>query len=125
MLGASDQIDWFSDKLAYSIDYWGTLFDSWSDTPRTVDGLSKKLAELRSERKELSDELKEVNRTFKEYEGIDVDSLLPINPLGRSENELFNLNSDFGRLTKQLDELDAEIARQQKTLQHHANWHEL
>ncbi|ELB1089300.1 hypothetical protein AB3D14_003432 [Vibrio alginolyticus] len=114
VLGASDQIDWFSDKLAYSIDYWGTLFDSWSDTPRTVDGLSKKLSELRSERKELSDELKEVNRTFKEYEGIDVDSLLPINPLGRSENELFNLNSDFGRLTKQLDELDAEIARQQK-----------
>ncbi|MCR9495881.1 hypothetical protein NB493_10840, partial [Vibrio alginolyticus] len=114
VLGASDQIDWFSDKLAYSIDYWGTLFDSWSDTPRTVDGLSQKLSELRSERKELSDELKEVNRTFKEYEGIDVDSLLPINPLGRSENELFNLNSDFGRLTKQLDELDAEIARQQK-----------
>ncbi|MCS0402005.1 hypothetical protein [Vibrio diabolicus] len=114
VLGASDQIDWFSDKLAYSIDYWGTLFDSWSDTPRTVDGLSKKLSELRSERKELSDELKEVNRTFKEYEGIDVDSLLPINPLGRSENELFNLNSDFGRLTKQIDELDAEIARQQK-----------
>ena len=60
VLGASDQIDWFTDKLAYSINYWGTLFDSWSDTPRTVDGLSKKLSELRSERKQLSAELKEV-----------------------------------------------------------------
>ncbi|MDV5034056.1 hypothetical protein [Vibrio diabolicus] len=114
ILGASDQIDWFSDKLAYSINYWGTLFDGWSDTPRTVDGLSKKLSELRSERKQLSAELKEVNTTFKEYEGIDADSLLPLNPFGRSENELFNLNSDFGRLTKQIDDLDAEIERQQK-----------
>ncbi|MBO0135562.1 hypothetical protein J0673_04570 [Vibrio sp. Vb2736] len=114
VLGASDQIDWFSDKLAYSINYWGTLFDGWSDTPRTVDGLSKKLSELRSERKQLSAELKEVNTTFKEYEGIDTDSLLRYNPLGRSENELFNLNSDFGRLTKQIDDLDAEIERQQK-----------
>ncbi|WP_372378537.1 hypothetical protein ACBZ91_06580 [Vibrio natriegens] len=114
VLGASDQIDWFSDKLAYSINYWGTLFDGWSDTPRTVDGLSKKLSELRSERKQLSAELKEVNTTFKEYEGIDADSLLPLNPFGRSENELFNLNSDFGRLTKQIDDLDAEIERQQK-----------
>jgi hypothetical protein len=114
VLGASDQIDWFSDKLAYSINYWGTLFDSWSDTPRTVDGLSKKISELQSERKQLSAELKEVNTTFKEYEGIDADSLLPLNPFGRSENELFNLNSDFGRLTKQIDDLDAEIARQQK-----------
>nr|WP_319556005.1 hypothetical protein [uncultured Vibrio sp.] len=114
VLGASDQIDWFTDKLAYSINYWGTLFDSWSDTPRTVDGLSKKLSELRSERKQLSAELKEVNTTFKEYEGVDADSLLPFNPLGRSENELFNLNSDFGRLTKQLDDIDAEIERQQK-----------
>lgn len=114
VLGASDQIDWFTDKLAYSINYWGTLFDGWSDTPRTVDGLSKKLSELRSERKQLSAELKEVNTTFKEYEGIDADSLLPLNPFGRSENELFNLNSDFGRLTKQIDDIDAEIERQQK-----------
>ncbi|EHK9084577.1 hypothetical protein KCU26_001146 [Vibrio parahaemolyticus] len=114
VLGASDQIDWFTDKLAYSINYWGTLFDGWSDTPRTVDGLSKKLSELRSERKQLSAELKEVNTTFKEYEGVDADSLLPFNLLGRSENELFNLNSDFGRLTKQLDDIDAEIERQQK-----------
>ncbi len=114
VLGASDQIDWFTDKLAYSINYWGTLFDGWSDTPRTVDGLSKKLSELRSERKKLSGELKEVNNNFKDYEGIDADSLLPLNPFGRSENELFNLNSDFGRLTKQIDDIDAEIARQQK-----------
>ncbi|MDW3050497.1 hypothetical protein [Vibrio sp. 1408] len=114
VLGASDQIDWFTDKMVVATDYWGSLFDSWSDNPRTVNGLSKKIQELQSERKALSGELREVNNTFKEYEGIDADNLLPFNPLGRSENELFNLNSDFGRLTKQIDELDAEIERQQK-----------
>ncbi|EPP5336586.1 hypothetical protein ACUSRM_000661 [Vibrio alginolyticus] len=114
VLGASDQIDWFTDKMVVATDYWGSLFDSWSDDPRTVNGLSKKIQELQSERKVLSGELREVNNTFKEYEGVDADSLLPFNPLGRSENELFNLNSDFGRLTKQIDEIDAEIERQQK-----------
>ncbi|NVC95958.1 hypothetical protein FC650_20585 [Vibrio natriegens] len=114
VLGASDQIDWFTDKMVVATDYWGSLFDSWSDNPRTVNGLSKKIQELQSERKALSGELREVNNTFKEYEGIDADNLLPFNPLGRSENELFNLNSDFGRLTKQIDEIDAEIERQQK-----------
>lgn len=114
VLGASDQIDWFTDKMVVATDYWGSLFDSWSDDPRTVNGLSKKIQELQSERKVLSGELREVNNTFKEYEGVDADSLLPFNPLGRSENELFNLNSDFGRLTKQIGEIDAEIERQQK-----------
>ncbi|HHF2993482.1 TPA: hypothetical protein ACPJ0W_004774, partial [Vibrio diabolicus] len=114
VLGASDQIDWFTDKMVVATDYWGTLFDSWSDDPRTVNGLSKKIQELQSERKVLSGELREVNNTFKEYEGVDAESLLPFNPLGRSENELFNLNSDFGRLTKQIEEIDAEIERQQK-----------
>ncbi|WP_407551917.1 hypothetical protein [Vibrio parahaemolyticus] len=114
VLGASDQIDWFTDKMVVATDYWGSLFDSWSDDPRTVNGLSKKIQELQSERKVLSGELREVNNTFKEYEGVDAESLLPFNPLGRSENELFNLNSDFGRLTKQIDEIDAEIERQQK-----------
>ncbi|EPP2132976.1 hypothetical protein ACUNB3_000892 [Vibrio alginolyticus] len=114
VLGASDQIDWFTDKMVVATDYWGSLFDSWSDDPRTVNGLSKKIQELQSERKVLSGELREVNNTFKEYEGVDADSLLRFNPLGRSENELFNLNSDFGRLTKQIEEIDAEIERQQK-----------
>ncbi|MBS9845569.1 hypothetical protein [Vibrio alginolyticus] len=114
VLGASDQIDWFTDKMVVATDYWGSLFDSWSEDPRTVNGLSKKIQELQSERKVLSGELREVNNTFKEYEGVDADSLLRFNPLGRSENELFNLNSDFGRLTKQIEEIDAEIERQQK-----------
>lgn len=35
VLGASDQIDWFTDKLVVSVDYWGALFDSMSDNPRT------------------------------------------------------------------------------------------
>lgn len=47
--GSGKQIDWFTDKLATAVRYWGTLFDSWSDNPVTEDGLSKKLAEKRGE----------------------------------------------------------------------------
>jgi hypothetical protein len=48
VVGSKDQIDWMTGYLVNAINYWGSLFDSWSDDPRTVDGLSKKLGELRS-----------------------------------------------------------------------------
>ncbi|MES1383933.1 hypothetical protein ABUU23_19200, partial [Vibrio cholerae] len=42
VVGAGDQIDWFTDKLTVAIDYWGSLFDSFADTPRTENGLVKR-----------------------------------------------------------------------------------
>ncbi|EJE4180235.1 hypothetical protein M3890_001031 [Vibrio parahaemolyticus] len=67
VLGASDQIDWFTDKLVVSVDYWGALFDSMSDNPRTKNGLLKKLGDARDEARTVKIELE---RAQKALEGL-------------------------------------------------------
>lgn len=62
--GSGKQIDWFTDKLANAVRYWGTLFDSWSDNPVTEDGLSKKLAEKREEVDGLKQQMAEVKGRY-------------------------------------------------------------
>ncbi|HHF3086100.1 TPA: hypothetical protein ACPJ1F_004443 [Vibrio diabolicus] len=114
VLGASDQIDWFTDKMVVATDYWGTLFDSWSDNPRTENGLSKRLSELRSEITTLTKERNELDQSFKAYDGVDVSSLPSINPFGKSKNEYFDLNSSSGLVDRQLAAAQAEQAMLQK-----------
>ncbi|WP_165311053.1 hypothetical protein [Vibrio ziniensis] len=115
-LGASDQIDWVTEKLTIAVDSWGAAFDSWSNNPRTENGLVKKLSELRSEVKKLTNERKELLDDFKEYDNVNEAELpkINLNPWGQSQNELFNLNSRLGLVDRQLAEKNAEIDRLQK-----------
>ncbi|HDY7500507.1 hypothetical protein [Vibrio vulnificus] len=51
VVGSSQQIDWFTDKLTVAVDYWGTLFDSMNNNPKTESGILSKLGDARSEAK--------------------------------------------------------------------------
>lgn len=114
VVGAGDQIDWFTDKLTVAIDYWGSLFDSFADTPRTENGLVKRLSELRSELKDLKPERDEILESLKEYDNVDESSLPSINPFGRSRNSLFNLNVDYAMVDREIKAKEAEMARLQE-----------
>lgn len=114
VVGAGDQIDWFTDKLTVSIDYWGSLFDSFADTPRTENGLVKRLSELRSELKDLKPKRDEIVESLKEYDNVDESSLPSINPFGRSRNSLFNLNVDYAMVDRDIKAKEAEMARLQE-----------
>ncbi len=114
VLGASDQIDWFTDKMVVATDYWGTMFDSWSDNPRTENGLSKRLSELRSEVTKLTKEKDELDKRFKKYEGVDVSSLPPVSLFGNSKNDYANINSSSWLTDKKLAEAESEQAILQK-----------
>ncbi|EJL6616028.1 hypothetical protein NMS36_000366 [Vibrio cholerae] len=114
VVGASDQIDWFTDKITVAIDYWGSLFDSFADTPRTENGLVKRLSGLRSDLKDLKSERDEILESLKEYDNVDESSLPSINPFGRSRNSLFNLNVDYGMVDREIKAKEAEVARLQK-----------
>ena len=114
VLGASDQIDWFTDKMVVATDYWGTMFDSWSDNPRTENGLSKRLSELRSEITKLTKEKDELDKRFKKYEGVDVNSLPPVSLFGKSKNDYANINSSSWLTDKKLAEAESEQAILQK-----------
>ena len=64
VVGSGKQIDWFTDKLATAVRYWGTLFDSWSDSPKTEDGVSKKLAEKREEIEDLKQQMADIKGKY-------------------------------------------------------------
>lgn len=114
VLGASDQIDWFTDKLTTATDYWGSLFDSWSESPRTENGLVKRLSELRSEVKDLTAERQQLTAELDKYSNVNQADLPSINPFGQSKNELFNLNSQYSLVTKKLEESSTELDKLQR-----------
>ncbi|WP_429031661.1 hypothetical protein [Aeromonas veronii] len=104
VLGASEQIDWLSEKLGYAVSYWGTLFDSWADNPRTIDGMSRRLGNLREELKDLDDQIKETSNQ-KEFGGVSLLDAVLGNTAGRSA---------LPELQQRRAEIEAEIGRIQE-----------
>nr|MDT0250939.1 hypothetical protein [Endozoicomonas sp.] len=47
--GAADQIAWLGTIISDAMIYWGTLFDSLPDKPKTFDGMIERGAELKDE----------------------------------------------------------------------------
>ncbi|HHQ4661817.1 TPA: hypothetical protein ACSPZY_002246 [Aeromonas veronii] len=104
VLGASEQIDWLSEKIGYAVSYWGTLFDSWADNPRTIDGMSRRLGNLREELKDLDDQIKETSNQ-KEFGGVSLLDAVLGNTAGRSA---------LPELQQRRAEIEAEIDRIQE-----------
>lgn len=104
VLGASEQIDWLSEKLGYAVSYWGTLFDSWADNPRTIDGMSRRLGNLREELKDLDDQIKETSNQ-KEFGGVGLLDAILGDTAGRSA---------LPELQQRRAEIEAEIDRIQE-----------
>ncbi|MCR3930094.1 hypothetical protein [Aeromonas caviae] len=104
VLGASEQIDWLTDKVSYAVGYWGTLFDSWADNPRTVDGMSRRLGNLREELKDLDDQIKETSEQ-KAFGGVGLIDAILGDTAGRSA---------LPELQQRRAEIEAEIDRIQE-----------
>ncbi|WP_429111361.1 hypothetical protein [Aeromonas rivipollensis] len=104
VLGASEQIDWLTEKLGYAVSYWGTLFDSWADNPRTIDGMSRRLGNLREELKDLDDQIKETSEQ-KAFGGVGLIDAILGDTAGRSA---------LPELQQRRAEIEAEIDRIQE-----------
>lgn len=104
VLGASDQIDWLTEKLGYAVSYWGTLLDSWADNPRTIDGMSRRLGNLRDELKDLDDQIKETSEQ-KAFGGVGLLDAILGDTAGRSA---------LPELQQRRAEIEAEIDRIQE-----------
>ncbi|MDH1897843.1 hypothetical protein [Aeromonas caviae] len=76
VIGARNQIDWLTETLVIATRYWGTLFDSWSDSPRTRDGLTKRISGLREELQEVTEEISKISQRKKYGDAGFFDSLL-------------------------------------------------
>lgn len=101
VLGASEQIDWLSKKLGYAVQWWGTLFDSWADNPRTIDGMASRLGDLREELKELDEQISETS-SQKAFGGVGLLDALLGDTAGKA---------GLPELQRQRAELEAEIDR--------------
>lgn len=104
VLGASDQIDWLTEKLGYAVSYWGTLLDSWADNPRTIDGMSRRLGNLRDELKDLDDQIKETSEQ-KAFGGVGLLDAILGDTAGRAA---------LPELQQRRAEIEAEIDRIQE-----------
>ena len=104
VLGASDQIDWLTEKLGYAVSYWGTLLDSWADNPRTIDGMSRRLGNLREELKDLDDQIKETSEQ-KAFGGVGLLDAILGDTAGRAA---------LPELQQRRAEIEAEIDRIQE-----------
>lgn len=104
VLWASDQIDWLTEKLGYAVSYWGTLLDSWADNPRTIDGMSRRLGNLRDELKDLDDQIKETSEQ-KAFGGVGLLDAILGNTAGRAA---------LPELQQRRAEIEAEIDRIQE-----------
>ncbi len=104
VLGASDQIDWLTEKLGYAVSYWGTLLDSWADNPRTIVGMSRRLGNLREELKDLDDQIKETSEQ-KAFGGVGLIDAILGDTAGRSA---------LPELQQRRAEIEAEIDRIQE-----------
>ena len=105
VLGASEQIDWLSQKLGYAVQWWGSLLDSWADNPRTIDGMASRLGNLREELKELDDQIRETG-TQTAFGGVGLLDAIMGDTQGKA---------GLPELQRQREEISAEIDRIQET----------
>ncbi|WP_330539600.1 hypothetical protein V0242_13540 [Aeromonas hydrophila] len=110
VLGASEQIDWLTDKLGYAVSYWGTLLDSWADNPRTIDGMSRRLGNLREELGDVQEQIAEVQSRSKNFGGVGViDALL--GNTGDKAAELAELKNRAVELQAEIDKVQGSYER--------------
>lgn len=109
VLGAREQIDWFTDQLTTSVAWWGDLFDSWTDDPKTRGGLVKRLSNLRSEIGPLKSEAEKLSDELKKLDS----ETSAENPWGKFqkktlENQILQIKSKIKPLQAEIDKLQTE-----------------
>ncbi|UTV29002.1 hypothetical protein [Photobacterium atrarenae] len=119
VIGSKDQIDWLTEHVSYSVSWWGTLFDSMSDNPRTEQGMVKRLGELRGDLKETKAEAEAAKSELKKLEEIsgraEGDAALTARLANAGHPEkLAKTRARFDVLKHDADELQAKIDRAQK-----------
>ncbi|MGP7735700.1 hypothetical protein [Oceanimonas smirnovii] len=114
VLGASDQIDWFTDKLAEAINDWGAMFDSMSDNPRTQNGMLKKIGDARADARAVKYELERAEKELLGMQSVQSKASDDLALKARLANDGFDKKIDLAqakvsKLRKEYDDITRSI----------------
>lgn len=107
----AEMADGFGD-LAKGLAEYTQQIQAFGTVQATLNVLSG--TTLREKHREIFGELQELKEDMAKYEGVKYDDLPSINPFGLSKNEWFNLQSDYSRKRKELEDLNNQIVEIQK-----------
>ncbi|ANQ24827.1 hypothetical protein BA893_24915 [Vibrio natriegens] len=57
VLGSKEQIDWFSDVLVDTLNWWGALWDNWDNDPTTTNGIKSRIGTLEQDLSRINKQL--------------------------------------------------------------------
>lgn len=112
LLPALDDVNIFVDGLTKGVRDYTNQIEAFGMATATLNVFSG--TTVREKHREIFGEMIELEEELKEYEGVDVNELLEINPLGKSRNEWFNLQRDLAMKRDELRELNDKVVEQQK-----------
>lgn len=117
VLGAREQISWLSNEISESVTWWGTLFDSWSDNPRTLDGLVSQISDLSQESKTAQFELSKAETVLQNlnntWDNSDKGERAKLKFYGFDE-QLKNAKDSVSKLSNELDVIQSKINEKQQ-----------
>ncbi len=115
VVGASEQIDWLTDKISYSVSYWGSMLDSMSDSPQTQGGILRKLGDARDEARKTKIELEGARKELDSLKAIlnrssgDLETKAHLanagfpSKLSKAEEKVRSLTNEYNSLTASVD----------------------
>ena len=119
VIGASEQIDWLTDKISYSVSYWGSLLDSMNDSPQTQGGILRKLGDARDGARQTKIELEGAKKELDSLKNILNNSSGDIATKAHLANagfpdKLSKTEEKVRNLTKEYDSLTASVNKYQR-----------
>lgn len=112
LLPALDDVNIFVNGLTKGVRDYTNQIEAFGLASATLNVFSG--TTMREKHREIFGEMIELEEELKEYEGVDVNALLEINPLGKSRNEWFNLQRDLAMKRDELKQLNDKVVEQQK-----------
>lgn len=112
LLPAMDDVSQFVVDLSKGVKDYTNQIEAFGAATATFHAFTN--TSMREKHREIFGELIALQEELKEYEGVDVNALPSVNPLGQSKNSWFNLQRDLGMKRDELEKLNNTIVEQQK-----------
>lgn len=114
LLPAMDDVTQFVVDITKGVKDYTKQIEAFGLATATMNVMSGK--SLREKHRETFADIVKIKEELAQYNNVDLDSLPSINPIGRSRNEWFNLQSELGAKQEALKQINDQVIAEQKRL---------